>query len=63
MIETLKNLSTYLDITILKPDKGNGVVNPLLPSAHRSARIAKISTLKLEGISKKFPMSVATKTE
>ena len=34
--------------------------NPLLPIAHKSARIDKISILKLEGIIKKFPMSVAT---
>ena len=35
-------------------------VNPLVPIAHKSARIGKISILKLEGIIKKFPMSVAT---
>ena len=34
--------------------------NPLVPSAHKSVRISKISILKLEGIIKKFPMSVAT---
>ena len=31
----------------------------LLPREHKSARIAKISIIKLEGIIKKFPMSVA----
>ena len=30
------------------------VFNPLLPSAHKSARIAKISILKLEGTIKKI---------
>ena len=35
-------------------------INILLPIAHKSARIGKISILKLEGITKKFPMSVAT---
>ena len=36
-------------------------INPLVPSAHKSARIAKISILKLEGIlKKKIPMSVVT---
>ena len=34
--------------------------NPLLPTTHKSAWIDKISILKLEGIIKKFPMSVAT---
>ena len=35
--------------------------NPLLPIAHKSARIGKISILKQEkGSPKKFPMSVAT---
>ena len=34
--------------------------NPLVSSAHKSARITQISILKLEGIIKKFPMSVAT---
>ena len=35
--------------------------NPLLPSAHKAARIAKISILKLEGTIKKWnSMSVAT---
>ena len=29
-------------------------VNPLVPSAHKSVRIAKISFLKLEGIIKKI---------
>ena len=28
--------------------------NPLVPSAHKSVRIAKISNLKLEGIIKKI---------
>ena len=28
-------------------------INPLVPSAHKSVRIAKISFLKLEGIIKK----------
>ena len=37
------------------------MINRLVPSAHKSARIAKISILKLEGIvKKKNPMSVAT---
>ena len=36
------------------------MLNPLLPIAHKSARIGKISILNLEGIIKKFPMSVAT---
>ena len=31
-----------------------GNVNPLVPSAHKSVRIAKISILKLEGIIKKI---------
>ena len=35
-------------------------LNPLVPSVHKSVRIAKITILKLEGIIKKFPMSVAT---
>ena len=35
------------------------ILNPLVPSAHKRARIAKISILILEG-HKKFPMSVAT---
>ena len=30
------------------------VINPLLPIAHKSARIGKISILKLEGIIKKI---------
>ena len=30
------------------------VVNPLVPSAHKSVRISKISILKLEGIIKKI---------
>ena len=30
-------------------------INPLLPSAHKSERIAKISILKLEGITEKNP--------
>ena len=34
--------------------------NPLLPIAHKCARIDKISILKLEGIIKKIPGSVAT---
>ena len=34
--------------------------NPLVPRRHKSVRIAKISILKLEGIIKKFPMTVAT---
>ena len=34
--------------------------SPLLPSAYKSPRIAKISFLKLKGIIKKYPMSVAT---
>ena len=29
-------------------------INPLVPSAHKSVRIAKISNLKLEGIIKKI---------
>ena len=29
-------------------------INPLVPSAHKSVRIAKISILKLEGIIKKI---------
>ena len=29
-------------------------INPLLPSAHKSVRITKISILKLEGIIKKI---------
>ena len=33
--------------------------NPLLPCAHKIALIAEILVLKLEGIIKKFPMSVA----
>ena len=32
----------------------------LMPSAHKSARIDKISILKLERTIKQFPMSVAT---
>ena len=36
------------------------LINPLVPSAHKSARFAKISILKLEGIVKKNHMSVAT---
>ena len=36
------------------------LVNPLVPSAHKTARVAKFSILKLEGIIKKFPTSVAT---
>ena len=35
------------------------IINPLVPSAHKTARMAKISILKLGGIIKKFPMSVA----
>ena len=31
-----------------------GCINPLLPIAHKSARIDKISILKLEGITKKI---------
>ena len=31
-----------------------GSINPLVPSAHKSVRIAKISILKLEGIIKKI---------
>ena len=34
-------------------------INPLVPSAHKSVRIAKISILKLEGFIKEFPKSVA----
>ena len=34
--------------------------NALVPNAHKNIRIAKISILKLEGINKKNPMSVAT---
>ena len=34
-------------------------VNPLVPTAHKSARIAQISILKLEGILKKIPVIVA----
>ena len=33
---------------------GNTWYNPLVPSAHKSVRIAKISNLKLEGIIKKI---------
>ena len=40
--------------------KNNLANNPLVPIAHKSVRIPKISILKLEGIIKKFPMSVAT---
>ena len=36
------------------------IFNPLLPIAHKSARIDKISILKFKGIIKKFHMSVAT---
>ena len=36
------------------------VFNPLVPSAHKSVRLANIFILKLEGIIKKFHMSVAT---
>ena len=36
------------------------IINPLLPSAHKILRIAKISILKLEGIINKIPMSVVT---
>ena len=37
------------------------LINPLLPSAHKRARIAKIWILELEGkIKKKNPTSVAT---
>ena len=32
--------------------KKRSTINPLVPSAHKSARIAKISILKLEGIIK-----------
>ena len=35
-------------------------INPLLPSAYKSARIDKISILKLKAIIKKISMSVAT---
>ena len=38
----------------------NCYFNPLVPSAYKSARITQISILKLEGIIKKIPMSVAT---
>ena len=31
----------------------NIYINPLVPSAHKSSRVAKISILKLEGIIKK----------
>ena len=34
--------------------KCNRPINPLLPIAHESARIGKISILKLEGIIKKI---------
>ena len=30
------------------------IINPLVPSAHKSVRISKISILKLEGIIKKI---------
>ena len=42
---------------------GYATFNPLLPCAHKSARIAKISILKLERIMKKFTMSIATKCQ
>ena len=32
----------------------NSCINPLVPSAHKSVRISKISILKLEGIIKKI---------
>ena len=47
------------DAHILNVSKGI-CINPLVPSTHKSVRIAKISILKLEGIIKKFPMSVET---
>ena len=37
----------------------HSLINPLVPNAHESVRIAKMSILKL-GSSKKIPMSVAT---
>ena len=36
------------------PIKPNSSFNPLVPSAHKSVRISKISILKLEGIIKKI---------
>ena len=44
----------------LRKWKFTNFFNPLLPITYKSARIDKISILKLEGIIKKFPMSVAT---
>ena len=44
----------------LRKWKFTNFLNPLLHIAYESARIDKISVLKLEGIIKKFPMSVAT---
>ena len=37
--------------------------NPLLPSAHKIARIAKILIVRLEGTIKKIPMSFATMSQ
>ena len=38
----------------LQTEHINILLNPLLPIAHKSARIGKISILKLEGIIKKI---------
>ena len=43
-----------LQVTFVLTNKSFQVINPLLPIAYKSARIDKISILKLEGIIKKI---------
>ena len=47
-----KSLFSLIFSSLLEKVKGSAI-NPLVPSAHKSVRIDKISILKLEGIIKK----------
>ena len=49
-----KNASMVKMITIKSSLRLVTSINPLVPSAHKSVRISKISILKLEGIIKKI---------
>ena len=57
-MSSLKGKNIYIHLISLWIPIQN--INPLLPIAHKSAQIGKISFLKLEGIIKKIPMSDAT---
>ena len=53
----------FLILVFFASSTAGDIINPLAPTAQESTQIAKISILKLEGIMKKNPMSVAIEYE